>query len=44
MISSLEEFFLIKNKKALQVLNLVGNPVEKDERCQLDYLIRVFPK
>ncbi|EAR95616.2 hypothetical protein TTHERM_00266260 (macronuclear) [Tetrahymena thermophila SB210] len=41
-ISSLEELERIQNKQYLTILNLKGNPVEKNSKCCFDFLISTF--
>ncbi|KAL4498006.1 hypothetical protein ABPG72_014863 [Tetrahymena utriculariae] len=42
-ISSLDELERIKNNQYLSILNLKGNPVEKNSKCCFDFLISTFP-
>mgnify|MGYP001158040999 FL=1 len=44
LIGRIEEFMKILNKRQLKSLNLIGNPTEKDERCNMTFFITCFPK
>ena len=44
MIVKVEEFMKVSNKKQLKSLNIIGNPIEKDDRCSFTFFVTYFPK
>ena len=44
LIVEADELMKIANKTQLKSLNLIGNPVERDERCTFTYFVTYFPR